>query len=66
MNQFKLNLYWLLNKLFLRRGLDLFGIGCSETKEVQTITTSRCVWERPTGTRAWSEMKSLAGNLRTG
>ncbi len=66
MNQLKLDLYWYLNKTTVRRGLALIGVGCSATSEVETITTLRSTWERPTGTRAWRRMKPLAGNLRTG
>lgn len=66
MNQFKLDLYWRLNKTALRRGLALLGIGCSATCEEETISTLWRIWVRRTGTRAWREMEPLAGNLPTG
>ncbi len=66
MIQLMLDLLWFLNKTAVRRGLLLLGVGCSATSEEETISTLRRTWVRRTGTRAWREMKPLAGNLPTG
>lgn len=63
MIQLMLDLLWLLNKIAVRRGLILPGVGCSATSEVETISTLRGNWVRATGTRLWRDLKPLAGNL---
>lgn len=63
MNQFRLDLYWHLNKTTVRRGLTLLGIGCAADSEEEKISTLRKTWVRTTGTRTWREMKPAAGNF---
>lgn len=63
MNQFKLDMYWRLNKTVVRSGLLLLGVGCTATSEQETITTLFGTWVRAKGTRQWRRLKPLAGNL---
>jgi hypothetical protein len=65
MNHFKFLILWLRNKVAVRRGATLPGVGCTATSEEEMMTAMDVTWHRSTGAQHFDEMKPLKGNLRT-
>jgi hypothetical protein len=65
MTQRKLNLLWRLNRLAIRIGWSVPGLGCTNDTFEEVIEFGSRTWHRRTGTMKWVQMLPFAGNLRT-
>jgi hypothetical protein len=65
MTQRELNLLWRLNRLAIRLGWPVPGLGCTADTFEEVIEFRGRTWHRRTGTLKWDPMLPLAGNLRT-
>lgn len=65
MTQRKLNLLWRLNRLAIRIGWPVPGLGCTAGTLEEVIEFGSRAWHPRTGTAKWLPMLPFAGNLRT-